>query len=208
MKIIGITGGAGSGKSQVLQYLEQSYGAVVCQADQVAKRLEKKGTKCYKKIVDHFGDAILDEQGRLDRPKLANIVFSNKTQLRILNEIVHPAVKDKINEIIRKEEKKGTSVFALEAALFIEENYNAICDEVWYIYTDEETRKKRLKASRGYSDEKIEGIFSSQMSSSDFFTYCDRAVDNCNSFHETCGEIDDIMAQLGIEKQKEQRQER
>ena len=58
-------------------------------------------------------------------------------------------------------------------------------------------------ASRGYSEEKIEGIFASQMPSSDFFTYCDRAIDNCNSFQEACGEIDDVMEQLGIKKREE-----
>ena len=200
MKIIGITGGIGSGKSQVLTYLEETYGAARCQADKVARRLQQKGTRCYKRIVEHFGSGILDGDGRLDRARLANIVFSNRAQLRILNEIVHPAVKEKLGEIIRREEKKGTKVFVLEAALFIEENYDALCDEVWYIYADEETRKRRLMASRGYSEEKIQGIFDSQMSSSDFFTYCDRAVDNCNSFQEACGEIDDVMAQLGIEK--------
>ena len=203
MKIIGITGGIGSGKSQVLSYLEEAYGAACCQADQVARRLQQKGTKCHRRIVEHFGEDILDENGRLDRPKLAGIVFSNKAQLRILNEIVHPAVKEKLREIIQKEEKKGTHVFVLEAALFIEENYGALCDEVWYIYADEETRKKRLMASRGYSEEKIEGIFASQMPSSDFFTYCDRAIDNCNSFQEACGEIDDVMEQLGIKKREE-----
>ena len=200
MKIIGITGGIGSGKSRVLTYLEETYGAACCQADKVARRLQQKGTRCYKRIVEHFGSGILDGDGRLDRARLANIVFSNRAQLRILNEIVHPAVKEKLGEIIRREEKKGTKVFVLEAALFIEENYDALCDEVWYIYADEETRKRRLMASRGYSEEKIQGIFDSQMSSSDFFTYCDRAVDNCNSFQEACGEIDDVMAQLGIEK--------
>ena len=200
MKIIGITGGIGAGKSQVLSYLKEEYGAVVCQADQVAKRLQKKGTRCHRRITEHFGTGILDETGRLDRAKLANIVFSNQAQLRVLNEIVYPAVKEKIRETIRREEKKGTAVFVLEAALFIEEKYDALCDEVWYIYADEETRKKRLMASRGYSEEKIKGIFASQMSSSDFFTYCDRAVDNCNSFQETCGEIDGIMAQLHIGK--------
>ena len=108
MKIIGITGGIGSGKSQVLSYLEEAYGAACCQADQVARRLQQKGTKCHRRIVEHFGEDILDENGRLDRPKLAGIVFSNKAQLRILNEIVHPAVKEKLREIIQKEEKKGT----------------------------------------------------------------------------------------------------
>ena len=67
MKIIGITGGIGSGKSQVLSYLEEAYGAACCQADQVARRLQQKGTKCHRRIVEHFGEDILDENGRLDR---------------------------------------------------------------------------------------------------------------------------------------------
>ena len=95
MKIIGITGGIGTGKSLVLDYLKESYGAVCCQADEVAKRLQRKGTKCYKRIVEHFGEGILDEEGRLNRSRLAGIVFSNPAELRILNEIVHPAVKEK-----------------------------------------------------------------------------------------------------------------
>lgn len=198
--IIGITGGAGSGKSKVLEYLEDSYGAVVCQADEVAKRLQRRGTKCFRNIVGHFGEEILDGEGRLDREKLAAIVFSSQAQLRILNEIMHPAVKEKIKDTIRSEQKKGTPVFVLEAALFIEENYGAICDEVWYIYTDEETRKKRLMASRGYSKERTEEIMASQRTSAEFFSYCDRAVDNCHSFQETCEEIDDIMERLHLDK--------
>ena len=78
MKIIGITGGVGSGKSEVLRYLEEKYGAVVCEADLVAKNLQKKGTICYNKIVEHFGEDILDENGRIDRPHLARIVFKDE----------------------------------------------------------------------------------------------------------------------------------
>lgn len=189
MKIIGITGGIGSGKSQVLTYLEKTYGAACCQADQVAKRLQKKGTKCYRRIVDHFGEGILDGEGRLDRDALGNIVFSNKAQLRILNEIVHPAVKEKIREIIRKEEKKGTSVFVLEAALFIEENYNAMCDEVWYIYADEAVRRRRLKAERGYSDEKIDGILANQLTEKEYERRCGCRIENNEDLEYTYAQI-------------------
>lgn len=200
MKIIGITGGIGTGKSLVLDYLKESYGAVCCQADEVAKRLQRKGTKCYKRMVEHFGEEILDEEGRLNRSRLAKIVFSNKAELRILNEIMHPAVKEKIKEQIQQEEKKGCSLFVLEAALLIEDNYDALCDELWYIYTDDETRRKRLIASRGYDEKKIQGIFASQLPSSVFFERCHRAIDNCESFGEACEQIDDIMMQLGVEK--------
>ncbi len=75
MKIIGITGGIGSGKSQVLSYLEEAYGAACCQADQVARRLQQKGTKCHRRIVEHFGEDILDGDGRLDRAALGALSF-------------------------------------------------------------------------------------------------------------------------------------
>lgn len=200
MKIIGITGGIGTGKSLVLDYLKESYGAVCCQADEVAKHIQRKGTKCYQRIVEHFGEEILDKNGRLDRSRLAEIVFSNAAELRILNGIVHPAVKDKIKEQIRREEKKGSPLFVLEAALLLEDDYGALCDELWYIYTDDETRRKRLIASRGYDEKKIQGIFSSQLPSSVFFEHCDRAIDNCESFEEACQQIDDIMTGLGLER--------
>ena len=70
MKVLGITGGVGSGKSEVLDYLESRYGAYVCQMDEVAKRLEKRGEICFRKIVDRFGEAVVGTDGELDRKKL------------------------------------------------------------------------------------------------------------------------------------------
>lgn len=204
MKTIGITGGIGAGKSQVLMYLEETYGGHVCQADEVAKRLQRKGTACFRLIKETFGDGILDREGRIDREKLADLVFADEAELKKLNDIVHPAVKEKIKETVKKEEKKDAKLFVLEAALIVEEHYDAICDEVWYIYADEETRRKRLLSSRGYSREKTENIFKAQLSSQQFFDCCDRAIDNSQSFEETCQQIDSVMKELGIEKQKKE----
>ena len=93
-KVLGITGGVGSGKSEVLDYLESRYGAYVCQMDEVAKRLEKRGEICFRKIVDRFGEAVVGTDGELDRKKLGEIVFSDEGKRKILNEIVHPPVLD------------------------------------------------------------------------------------------------------------------
>ncbi len=200
MKIIGITGGVGSGKSEVLRYLDEQYSAVVCEADLVAKNLQKKGTICYNKMVEHFGEEILDENGRIDRPHLAQIVFKDAEELRTLNAIVHPAVKENILRKIRQESKKGTELFVLEAALLLEEHYDEICDEVWYIYANEEVRKKRLKLSRGYSEEKIEDMFRAQKSRDEFLEHSDRAVDNSRSFDDTREQLDEMLKSLGIRK--------
>ncbi len=196
MKVIGITGGVGTGKSEVLNYLERKHGAVVCQADIVAKNLEKKNTICYRQIVGHFGEGILLENGRLDREKLAKAVFSNEEERQILNAIVHPAVKKRILKLIKEQEKKGTELFVLEAALLLEDHYDEICDETWYIYAEDSVRRKRLKLSRGYGDERIDGIFRSQKSRDEFLNQCDRAVDNSRNFDDTCAQLDSIIEKI------------
>lgn len=198
MRIIGITGGVGAGKSKVLEYLENTYSAVVCQADIVARNLEKKGTVCYRKIVEQFGTEILEENGRLDRKKLAQIVFGDSQKLQVLNEIVHPAVKDRIARMIREENKKGTKLFLLEAALLLEDHYDEICEEIWYVYAQDTVRKKRLQLARGYSEEKIEAMFRSQKTRDEFLERCDRAIDNSGDFETTCAQLDSIMDKLNL----------
>lgn len=196
MKVIGITGGIGAGKSEVLRFFEQKQGAVVCQADLVARNLEKKGTICYRQIAEHFGEDILQDNGRIDRGKLAEVVFADPAELEVLNAIVHPAVKKRILRMIREAQKAEKSLFVLEAALLLEDHYDEICDEVWYIYAEDHVRKRRLKLSRGYSDQKIEAIFRSQKSRDEFLRFCDRAVDNSGNFDDTCAQLEAMIAAL------------
>ena len=83
MKVIGITGGVGSGKSEVLKFLEQEYGAVVCQMDEVAKQIQRKGTQAFSRIVQEFGEQIVGNNGELDRMKLGSCVFADEKKLQI-----------------------------------------------------------------------------------------------------------------------------
>lgn len=195
MRIIGITGGVGSGKSRVLSYIEEKYEAVICQADHVAWELQKPGKSCYIEIVKHFGTAILNADGTIHRGKLGQIVFGNKEELLVLNQIMHPAVKREIVERIQAEKNKETKYFILEAALLLEEGYNQICDELWYIYADEDTRRLRLKESRFYSDEKIDAIMASQQSEAIFREQCKRVIDNSGNFEDTCYQIDKAIGE-------------
>ena len=156
MKIIGITGGIGSGKSEVLAYMKREYGVYVCEADKVARNLQQKGTACYQAIVESFGTEILDQEGELDREKLAEKVFYSHELLEQLNQLVHPAVKEDIREQIKTEREKGTGIFVLEAALLLEDHYDEFCDRIWYVHTEKEIRISRLMKNRGYSREKAE----------------------------------------------------
>ena len=196
MKVIGITGGVGAGKTQILEYLNNKYGATICQADAVGKKLQKKGTECFDAIVAHFGTEILDAKGELDREKLADIVFSDKVELSVLNSIVHPAVKEEIYKKIAKEERKNTNLFILESAILIEDHYEEICDELWYIYVEDSIRKKRLIYARGYDSKKVDDIIAAQLPKSMFMKHCDRVIDNSNTFEETKIQLDKIVSDL------------
>ena len=142
MKIIGVTGGVGAGKSTVLSYLEEVYGAKVILADLVGHQVMEPGKEAYVKIRGVFGDTILGEDGRIDRKILGSIVFADQEKLSKLNGIVHPAVKQEILRMLQEAKKADVPYTVVEAALFLEENYNAFCAETWYIYTNEETRRQ------------------------------------------------------------------
>ena len=197
MKIIGITGGVGSGKSRILSYMEERFQAVVCQADHVAWDLQKPGEVCYKEIVSYFGTGILNKDETIDRKVLGQIVFSNEEELLKLNAITHPAVKDAIRKQIESEVKRGIELFVIEAALLIEEHYDEICDELWYIYTDRQVRRERLKTSRQYTDEKIDAIMASQLPEEIFRERCQKIINNSGDFEETCIQLEEAIKDLG-----------
>lgn len=193
MKVIGITGGVGTGKSQVLSYLKKEYDAIICQADHVAWDLQKPGKTCYLKIVTSFGEEILNEDKTINRSKLGEIVFSNHEKLLLLNQIMHPTVKDTIGKLIEEAKTQDNAYFIIEAALLLEANFDMICDEVWYIYSDISVRRERLKKSRNYSDEKVDSIMATQLSEDMFQKRCQIIIDNSGSFADTCFQIDQIM---------------
>lgn len=196
MKVIGITGGIGSGKSRVLSYIEEVFGAVICQADQVAAQLQQPGRECYREIIRVFGTEITAPDGRLDRTKLAGIVFADTEKLRQLNQIVHPAVRDYIQKVIKQERLKGTALFFLETAILFETEYDLLCDEVWYVYAGQQNRRERLKTSRGYSDKKIDQIFAAQLTEETFCSACDKVIDNSGGFEQTRRQLEQAIGEL------------
>ena len=127
MKVIGVTGGVGAGKSEVLGYIAEHWNATVVEADEVGYLVMRPGKACYSAIVDLFGTEIVKEDQTLDRELIAKIVFENKEMLAKMNGIVHPAVKEYIKKAIKREEENETNIFIVEAALLIEDKYDEIC---------------------------------------------------------------------------------
>ena len=193
MKIIGVTGGVGAGKSTVLNYLEKRYGAKLILADLVGHEVMEPGHEAYEQVVKVFGQEIVREDKTIDRKALGAIVFADEKKRMILNRIIHPAVRQEILRRLEEAELSHLSYVVVEAALFLEENYDAFCDETWYIYTDEKIRRQRLKESRGYSDERIDQIFRSQKTHEEFQKRCLFMIDNNGSEEETFRQIDRRM---------------
>lgn len=191
MKVIGITGGVGAGKSALLRYIAENYNCRIILADEMAHQVKKPGTPCYDKLIELLSADILNEDGTIHKGKMAARIFESEELLKNVNEIIHPAVKEMILDEIADARKKGVLDFLfLEAALLIEDGYLNIVDEMWYIYAREEVRRIRLKVSRNYSDEKIDAIMKTQLSEENFRKYCSVVIDNSDSLENAYRQID------------------
>lgn len=188
MRIIGITGGIGAGKSTVLEYLKMT-GAYVVQADQVGHKVMEPGQSCYEPMIEMFGKEIIKEDKSIDRRMVSDVVFKDEAMLRKLNHLIHPAVKTWILEEAEKEQRKGRKLFFIEAALLLEDHYEVFCDEVWYIHADKEVRIERLMSSRGYTREKAENIIKNQASEEFFRAHADCVIENNGTAEATCFQV-------------------
>ena len=195
--IIGITGGVGAGKSTVLGYIGEHYNCRIILSDDVANDIKKKGYPAYDKLVELLGEGILGADGEIDRGKMASAIFNNKNILKNVNNILHPAVNTFIINIIEDEKARGELDFVfVEAALLIENGYDKIADELWYVYASENVRRQRLRSSRGYSDEKITDILGKQLDDATFRKHCQFVIDNSGSLQEAAAQIDQRLSEF------------
>lgn len=194
MRVIGITGGVGSGKSSVLKLLKERFNAYILIADDIAKETMCRGNAGYEQVVEMFSEDILDKNKNIDRTKLATIVFHNENKRIVLNSIIHPLVKKIILNKINELKIAGTYDYVfVEAALLIEDHYDLICDELWYIYVPADMRRQRLKDSRGYSDEKIDSVFKSQLNEEAYKKACINVIDNSKDIEDTMSQIEKLL---------------
>ena len=191
MKIIGITGGIGSGKTEILSYISEKYNCKVIFADQVAHKVKEPGQKCYEELIKLLGEDILTDHGEIDRAKMALKIFADNSILKKVNNLIHPAVKEYIlSEITQAVKAQQLDFLFIEAALLIENGYIDVVDELWYIYAVEEIRKNRLKQTRSYSDEKIDGILKSQLSDENYRKHCKVLIDNSGNLQDAFWQVD------------------
>lgn len=194
MKVIGITGGVGSGKSALLSYMENTYNCKVILADEVAHQVREPGSPAYEKLTAVLPSGVLEEDGTISRARMAKEIFASDDLRKKVNDIIHPAVKAAILTEIDRGKKEGKPDFLfIEAALLIEDGYLNIVDEMWYIYAGEEVRRQRLRETRNYPDNRIQMIMKSQLTEEEFRKACSVVIDNSGSLSDAYRQIDEAI---------------
>ncbi len=187
MKIIGLTGDAGSGKSTVARILAE-LGAEVMDADQVTRALTAPETPLLSAIVAAFGEDVLNPDGTLDRPRLAARVFVEPEELARLNRLTHPPVLEVLQKAIAEARRRGPGVLVLEVPLLLETGLDALVDEVWVVTADRPVKLTRL-TSRGLNPQLAQRILSAQMPQEEKVRRADRIIDNNGSLTRTRDQV-------------------
>ncbi len=177
MLVIGLTGGIGTGKSEVTRLL-QALGAAVINADQVGHEAYKPDSESWRQVVLAFGGDILRPNGEIDRGKLGAIVFSDPEQLARLNKIMHPRMAWIVAEELGSLRSQGTPVAVVEAALLFEAGWDSLVDEVWATDSALEIVIQRLHNRSGMSAEEVLKRIDSQMDQGERLARSDVVVDN------------------------------
>jgi len=192
MKRVGLTGNIGCGKSTVSSMFRE-LGAFVVDADKVIHSFYKKGHPVYERVLEVFGREILDEEGNVDRKKLAKIVFSDKEKLKKLEEITHKALYEELERLEKTLPKDG--VLILEASLLVEKGSYKKFDKLIVVYAPYEVcRERALK--RGFSLEDFERRWKLQMPIEEKVKYGDFVIDNSGSLEETYEQVKEVYEKL------------
>lgn len=200
--IIGITGSSGAGKSTVSEVLKEKYNAKIINADEIAKKLSKKGTKYLKDIERQFGGEILTENGELNREKLANLIYNSHEKRKLLNQCTFVHIKREIEKQIQegrklktnrensKEQETNKKLIIIDAPLLLEANLEAICDiTIAVISEDRELQITRIVQRDNINKEQAIIRLNAQEMNEFYIEKCDYVIKNND-------EIEDIKYQL------------
>lgn len=195
MKIIGLTGGIGSGKSTVSRFLAE-LGAVVLDADKAGHETFQPDTEAWREVVAAFGQEILSPDGEIDRKKLGEIVFGHPESLLRLNQIMHPRMYEMMKARIEEYRRQGVAVVVLEAALLIEASWASLVDEVWITVASEARILKRLKEQRGLAEEQTLARIRSQLPSEERIKHADVVINNDGDLDAVKAKVKELWARL------------
>jgi dephospho-CoA kinase len=195
MKVIGLTGGIGSGKSTVSQFLSE-LGATVLDADKVGHQCYQPGNEAWKDVVDAFGEEIVAPDESIDRKKLGAIVFGDPEALIRLNQIMHPRMYDMMADQIEEYRLGGVEVVVLDAAVLFEGGWTPLVDEIWITVASEPTVVQRVKQRTGLPEEQIRSRIRSQMSNEERKGKADLVISNDGGLDELREKVEELWEGL------------
>lgn len=192
--IIGLTGGIASGKSTVSAYLREQ-GYPVLDADQLVHDLQAPGGRLYESLVGQFGTEILASDGRLDRPRLAQLIFSSPENLELSNQLQDQIIREEL-ALERDRLLRQHDLIILDIPLLFEKGYETWCDQVWLVVVDETVQLERLMTRNGYSLEEAQKRVASQMPLAEKLKLADRVIDNNATREETYAQVRRLLDKL------------
>ncbi len=191
MTVVGITGTSGSGKSTVARIIQQNYNAQIIDADKIAKELTQKDTEYLRKIVKTFGEEIL-ENGKLNRKKLADIIFLDKKQKEKIDKLTQKYVVDEIKKQVKESKNK---LVLLDVPLLFETKLNEICDITIGVIADKKQKIETICKRDNIEEKQALARLSNQKDDKFFSNNCDYIVENCKK-EELKEEIRKILPKL------------
>ncbi len=195
MLTVGLTGGIGSGKSAVSRLL-RTYGAVVVDADLVARDVVAVGTPGLAAVVDAFGREVLQPDGSLDRAALGRQVFSDPEALARLNAITHPLIAERTRELFRQAADIGPQVLVHDVALLVENGLHRNYDAIVVVTTDPATQLDRLVRSRGMSEDEARARIAAQLPLEDKLAVATHVIRNDGPLEDLAPQVERVWLSL------------
>ena len=195
MKVIGLTGGIGSGKSTVSQFLAE-LGVTIINADKVGHEVFKPDTEAWREVVAAFGKQVVSANGNIDREKLGAIVFGNPETRARLNQIMHPRIYDLVKAQLEEYRRQGVAVVVIEAPLLVEAGWTSLVDEVWVTTASEDTVLSRLKERTGLSEGESRARIRSQLPTEERILHADVVIDTDCDLDELKAKVKELWRRL------------
>lgn len=196
MKTIGLTGGIGTGKTTVSEYLKEK-GCVIIDADKISKEMTEKGSPALEEIKKSFGEKYISKEGTLERKLLGDLVFNDPEALEKLHAIITKKVEEKIDLILKQLKKQAIDdIVVIDAPLLFECGMESVADENWLITADMQVRIDRVKKRDGLSEKQILDRINNQMSEDEKRGKSRCIIDNSGTVEDLYRHIDKIIERI------------
>ena len=195
MRVVGLTGGIASGKSMVARMFVE-LGARLVDADLLARQVVEPGKPAWGAIADHFGEGVLNPDRTLNREKLAEVIFRDPDERRVLNAITHPRIGAEMLDLIQRFQREGAAVVLIDAALLLESPATNWIRPVVVVTAEEEVRAERIMERDGLSREQALARIRSQMREDERKTRADYVIDNSGTLEELKRRVEEVWIEL------------